>query len=68
MRINKDKVLVHMAKKMMSRQDLALESGICYSNLLEILRVGRATTKNVGKIAHALECEVEDIAIIEETA
>lgn len=65
MKLNKDKILLHMAKNCMSRQDLAEKAGINYKTLLEIMRMEKCTTTNAGLIAKALNCDVEDICRLE---
>lgn len=64
MNINNDAILTKMAAKQMSRQDLAEKSGIKYAALTEAMRRKRMTTEKIGKVAHALGCEVEEIISI----
>ena len=61
MEINKDAILIKMAEKEYSRQALATASGLKYWVVAEGLSRGRMTTENIGKIAHALDCKVEEI-------
>lgn len=65
MKINKDAILIKMAEKVMSRQDLADATGINYKTLHNAISNGYASPMTIGKIARGLGCGVEEIVIIE---
>lgn len=62
MKIKLDQLFLKMAENEFSRQQLADLSGISYARLSEYIRTKRCGTAQAGKIAHALGCEVSDIA------
>ena len=61
MEINKDALLIKMAEREFSRQKLAEVSGVTYAQLSEAMRRGRMTTESLGRVAHALGCEVKEL-------
>ena len=61
MKINKNKVLICMARKEMNQVRLAEKCGIHKQSISKILSRGATGTDTVGAIAKALEVDVTEI-------
>jgi transcriptional regulator with XRE-family HTH domain len=61
MKINKNKVLICMARKEMNQIRLAEKCGICKQTISKILSRGSTGPDMVGAIAKALEVDVTEI-------
>lgn len=55
-----------LAKKLMSKADLSRKCGIMPQNIVAVLKRGTCEPKTLGKIAAALEVDVEQLIAKEE--
>lgn len=63
--IDKNKVEIALAKKIMTKKQLSIKSEIRPQNLTKILEGKICEPHTVGKIARALEVDVEEIVAME---
>lgn len=62
MELNRDTIMVRMAELQIGRRQLAELAGLSYETTCRKLASGEADPVTVGKLAHALNIEVEKIA------
>lgn len=61
MNINAQRVELEMAKRGLSRRDLAERSGISAQNISTIIRRGTCEPRTAGKLATGLEMDVSEL-------
>lgn len=61
MLVSEKQVQIHMAKALMNPYDLCKEADIQYKTLRRILNGGKAKPATIGKIAKALNIQVEEL-------
>jgi len=61
MRIDEKKLYLMCARRQMTVKELIKKAGITYQFLTAVKRGWRSTTKTVGKVAAALECDPEEL-------
>lgn len=66
MNINKNQLLVELARKGWNLIDLADNTGIAYVTLTKAMSRKTLSLKNLGKIARALDIDVEELVIFED--
>ena len=61
MRIDEKKLYLMCARRQMTVKELIKKAGVTYQFLTAVKRGWRSTTKTVGKVAAALECDPEEL-------
>ncbi len=61
MKIKAEKINILMAKNIMNPYDLCSKAGFSYQTYRNLLKKSTCKPATVGKIAHALKCDVSDI-------
>lgn len=61
MRINAHSVRIMLARREMTSAELASKAGLCKQAISTIMTRGTCEPKTLGKIARALEVDVEDL-------
>lgn len=61
LKVCRNKVLLRMAERCMNPYDLCNSASISYTSYRRIMKEGTCKIATLGKIAHALECNVAEI-------
>ena len=61
MQVSEKRMQVHMANALMNSYDLCRKAGIQYQTLRKMLNGGKAKPATIGKIAKALNVQVEEL-------
>ncbi len=61
MRIDEKKLYLMCARRQMTVKELIIKAGVTYQFLTAVKKGWRSTTKTVGKVAAALECDPEEL-------
>lgn len=66
MKVNKNQLLIELARKGWNLIDLADKTGIAYVTLTKAMSRKTLSLKSLGKIARALNIDVEELVIFED--